>query len=146
YEQIQHENDQLREKVNFYERHWMPKPIGSALTYFVNDEYEKKKKDKLKKISLVLNMNLDEFESFEDPKHITITCRQLVKFLYPDVNQRSTMKISSMSKEHVKAIREYARLAHPNQSQTSNFILNNAIGNVFSSERDKQKKSGSKSR
>ncbi|CAF1336972.1 unnamed protein product [Rotaria sordida] len=85
-------------------------------------------------------MTLDELESCEHPKQITKTCRELVKFLYPDVNQRSTMSISSMSKEQVNAIREYARLAHPNQSQTSNFILNNAIGNIFSSERHKQKK------
>ncbi|CAF1471756.1 unnamed protein product [Rotaria sordida] len=115
YEQLQHENEQLREKINFYERHWMAKPTGHALTYFVDmsktlydyriDEYEKKKKDKLKKISLTLNMTLDELESCKDSKHITITCRELVKFLYPDVNKRSTMKISFMSKEHVKAIR-----------------------------------------
>ncbi|CAF4251586.1 unnamed protein product, partial [Rotaria magnacalcarata] len=51
--------------------------------------------------------------------------------MFPTINQRAENSISSISLNKTRAIRCYAKLCHPDQSDTRRYILNNAMGNVL---------------
>ena len=111
------------------------------------------KADKLEDICKVLNMSEDQLRSCEHGTDITKTCRQLIKYLYADPNQRARLLISTMDSEKLSAIHGkdlniihqslifffigYAKLAHPVQTSVALSTLNNAIGNVFATAKRK---------
>jgi hypothetical protein len=180
YETVKRENTQLKREISMYKLSWMRKclpvvlkylnsffkarPTGSAATYLVeagrllsgalddnNDEQEKG--DKLENICLALKMNETELKSCEHETDITKSCRQIIKYIYPDIKDRAKKLVSSMDDTQLQAIQgkiskyylsptiitflDYARMAHPAQMKTPNSVLNNAIGNVFASDKRK---------
>ncbi|CAF2953815.1 unnamed protein product [Rotaria sp. Silwood2] len=151
YEKMKRENMKLKKEINMYKKGWMPKPSGPAANYFieigralsgvtVDEPHEEEKGDALENICLALDMNEKELKSCEHDTDITKTCRQIIKFIYPDAKERSTMLVSSMDADKLKSIQRYARLVHPAQSKTANSTLNNAIGNVFATDKHRYEK------
>ncbi|CAF1241573.1 unnamed protein product [Adineta steineri] len=152
YEKVQRENNRLNKDLTMYKNTWMPRPSGAVAAYFIeiarilsgtsndNDDNEEEKGEKLEKICTTLDRNESELKLCEHDMNITKTCRQLIKCLYPDTKQRAKMLVSSMDVDKLQAIHDYARIVHPAQSKTSNSVLNNAIGNVFASEKRKQER------
>ncbi|CAF2107918.1 unnamed protein product [Rotaria magnacalcarata] len=143
---LKRENTQLKKEIDMYKKNWMPKPSGAVATYFIEvgkvlsgataDEYDEEEKGNLlEKICGVLDMSEKELKSCEHDTDITKTCRQIIKYIYPDPKLRATMLVSSMDPEQLQAIQKYARLAHPAQARTLNAILNNAMGNVFATDK-----------
>ncbi|CAF3330712.1 unnamed protein product [Rotaria sp. Silwood2] len=151
------ENIQLKKKIKYYEKNWMPKPIGNIATYLIqlgaslsnNHEPQKeqkkkktkkqKKKNKIKKIGRILNLSEDELKYSKHRTDITKTCRALVKTLYPDPSERAQTVITKIPISKLHAIHKYARLVH-HQPNASTNKLNNAIGNVFAATKHKRQK------
>lgn len=108
---------------------------------------------KLEMIIETLRMSEGELQACQHETDITKTCRQIIKHLFRDPKERAKMLVSSMKADVLKSIQgevfsshyhystfiflEYARLVHPAQSKTSNSVLNNAIGNVFATDKRK---------
>ncbi|CAF3225791.1 unnamed protein product [Rotaria sp. Silwood2] len=150
YAKLERDNEDLKKQIDIYKTQWMPRPTGDALAYFIetykilshdsNNTKEDKQKEekKLKEICNVLNTNEKNLIACKDATSITKTCRKIVKHIYPDTDQRAEMLVSLIPDEKLTAVQELVKLMHPEQSNTSNFILNNAIGNVFASEKGKK--------
>lgn len=105
----------------------------------------------LEDICMTLNTTEADLKSCEHETDITKTCRSIIKRIYPKPTDRATMLISYMDSNQLKAVQSklitlllfllislllaYARMVHPAQAKVPNSILNNAIGNVFASEK-----------
>jgi hypothetical protein len=60
--------------------------------------------DRLADISGLLDLSDADLETARHPTDITKTVRQVTKLIYPDINDRRKMKISTMNKKIVQAI------------------------------------------
>ena len=69
-----------------------------------NEAEEAKNAEKLKQICRVLNLSAVELKQCEHRTDITKIGRYIVKRLYPDIQTRATMLISSTSSEILQAI------------------------------------------
>lgn len=148
YENLQRRVKQLEKINDSYKHHWMPRPNPNAAAYFVEvgkvlsgdaetmsgDE----KSTKLERLCEILNMTEKELQDCEHKTDITKTCRQITRFIYPDIDKRAQLLVSTMDDVQLRAIHEYARMVHPAQSSLPKSILNNAIGNVFATEKRKR--------
>ena len=92
-----------------------------------------------------------ELKSYEHETDITNTCRAIIKRIFPHPIDRAAMLISKMDTDQLKAVQSkfirslsfvlisvllgYARMVHSAQAKVPNSILNNAIGNVFASDK-----------
>ncbi|CAF1414701.1 unnamed protein product [Rotaria sordida] len=93
-----------------------------------------------KKIARRLNLTIKELQECKDDYDIRKTCRHITQRLYPDEHTRASMKISNMSNQQKKDIRDYAKILHRDQNDAKKYYLNNAIGNVFASAKNNKKK------
>lgn len=91
------------------------RPTGPAANYFVdigrilsgasNEENpDEDKGDKLESICTELKMTENELKSCQHDTDITKTCRQITKYIYPDVHARAKMLVSSMKAEQLQAV------------------------------------------
>ena len=139
------------------------RPTGATANYFIEIgkilsgsgkvEEEEEKGEKLDNICSTLKMTESELKSCEHEPDVTKTCRAIVKRVFPNAADRSRMLVSLMDTNQLKAVQStltsslldvliasllaYARLVHSAQEKVTNSILNNAIGNVFASEKRK---------
>ena len=60
--------------------------------------------EKLENICAVLKMTERQLKSCEHEVDITKTCRSMIKYIYPDANDRAKMLISSMDPGQRQAI------------------------------------------
>ena len=60
--------------------------------------------ERLADISELLGISDTDLDSARHPKDITKTVRQITKMVYPDINDRCAMKISTMDQKIVQAI------------------------------------------
>lgn len=107
------------------------RPTGAAAGYIIDmgkvlsgativDDIEEDKGEKLAFICRTLNMTEKQLLSCEHETDITKTCRQIIKFIYPDPKERAEKLVSTMTDGKLEAI----------QGNTSNcFIM---IGNSSS--------------
>lgn len=107
------------------------RPTGNIASYFIDvgkilsgativDDVEEDNGEKLESICNTLNMTEKQLLSCEHKTDITKTCRQIVKFIYPDTKERAEKLVSTMTDGKLEAI----------QSNISNiFVL---ICNSFS--------------
>ncbi|CAF1481557.1 unnamed protein product [Rotaria magnacalcarata] len=153
YQQLVNENLELKRQIEIYRSDWMPKPVGSASTYFIemgrrlssNRNIEQAAHErKIADISSILKLSAGQLKKCQHETDITKTCRNITKYLFPNIRKRAKMLVTSMNTTTLEAIRDYAKLMHPNQSNTSTNQLNNAIGNVFGAEKYKQNKKAKK--
>ncbi|CAF2139414.1 unnamed protein product [Rotaria magnacalcarata] len=164
YEKLKRENKRLAKEIDMYKNNWMrrslivllryqisffpARPSGPTASYFIDvgkilsgfSNVETGEEDackKLEDITLILKMSDTALKSCERDTDITKTCRQIVKYIYRDPQIRSRMLVSTMDVDILKAIQDYARMIHPLQAKTHNSVLNNAVGNVFATEKRK---------
>ena len=79
--------------------------IGKILSGVLNEEnYDDEKGDKLENICARLEISENELKSCEHDTDITKTCRQITKYIYPDVHARAKMLVSSMRAEQLQAV------------------------------------------
>ncbi|CAF4744852.1 unnamed protein product [Rotaria socialis] len=70
-------------------------------------------------------------------KNIRITVRQIMKMLHPD--PPNDFKFAEVDRDHVAAVRAYARLVHPREEKLyTDGDLNHAMGNLFAVKTHKQ--------
>lgn len=112
--------------------------------------------ERLADISDLLGIHEDELDRIRHPTDITKTVRQLTKLVFPDVNDRQNMRISTMDPKLLQAIigsdffststrrqrrdfdlsfLDYGRFSHP--FAPNNIDLRGHIGNVFATDRKK---------
>ena len=91
------------------------RPTGAAAGYIIDmgkilsgstvvDDIEEDKGDKLESICHTLNMTEKQLISCEHNTDITKTCRQIVKFIYPDPKDRAAKLVSTMTDGKLEAI------------------------------------------
>jgi hypothetical protein len=91
------------------------RPTGPAVNSFVEigrilsgasieENPDEEKGDKLDNICTQLKMSENELKSCEHDTDITKTCRQITKYIYPDVHARAKMLVSSMRAEQLQAV------------------------------------------
>ncbi|CAF1316274.1 unnamed protein product [Adineta ricciae] len=145
-EKLARENVQLKKELDMYKENWMPRPTGAAKNYIVDvgrvlsgelNNNEEDKGEKLENICTTLGLNEKELKSCEHKTDITKTCRQIVKKLYSEPKERAKLSVVKMDLQVLQAIHSYAKLAHPAMSNIQNCMLNNAIGNVFATDKRK---------
>ncbi|UJR11955.1 hypothetical protein I4U23_016133 [Adineta vaga] len=149
-QEILKENDRQKKEIEYYKSEWMPKPTGLAAQVFCqftqtdaisptkSIKKESKRKQKMKQICRRLKRNISQIKKCKHTTDITKTCRSITKCLYPDLHVQASMKLSKMSEDQKSDIRECSKLLHPDQRHIKTFLLNNAIGNVFASEKHKE--------
>ncbi|CAF4818040.1 unnamed protein product [Rotaria socialis] len=70
-------------------------------------------------------------------KNVRITVRQIMKILHPD--PPNDFKFAEVDRDHVAAVRAYARLVHPREEKLyTDGDLNHAMGNLFAVKTHKQ--------
>ncbi|CAF1366137.1 unnamed protein product [Adineta ricciae] len=152
FERALRENAQLKKELTMYKDNWMPRPKGAAMTYFIDvgkvlagafdNQDDEDKGEKLENICAALGMNEKELKSCEHETDITKTCRQIIKFIYRDSKERARTLVSTMNTNILHSIQEYAKMAHPALSKINNSVLNNAIGNVFATDKRRFERDG----
>ncbi|CAF4503675.1 unnamed protein product [Rotaria socialis] len=93
---------------------------------------------KIKQCAKVLGLDIDLLKQCKGDSS-TITCRNVTRELFPDAAERASKTISTIEKNKVTAIVEFARIVHPGESKSKR-DLTNAIGNVFASEKLQEQK------
>lgn len=117
-----------------------------------NNEKKETDEEKNRKITELAKVLSLEDVVLKECKQMSITksCRKVIKTMYPKRKSRAEQRISKMCRSKIRAIHRkcritdynfiinfeyflgFAKLMHPTQSDTPSYILNNAIGNVFS--------------
>lgn len=136
------------------------RPSGPAALYLIevgktlsgqSAKTEEDEEEKLDEILVTLKTTEADLKSCEHETDITKTCRAIIKRIYPNPTDRAAMLISSMDSKQLKAVQSkrinalfssfilllsaYARIAHPALAKVPNSLLNNAIGNVYASDK-----------
>ena len=94
---------------------FLARPTGSAAAYIVeigkilsgvsNEEnLDEDKGERLENICLLLGITESELKSCEHDTDITKTCRQIIKHIYPNANERAKMLVSSMDPDRLQAV------------------------------------------
>ena len=79
--------------------------IAKILSGASNEENpDEEKGDKLENICTQLKMSENELKSCEHDTDITKTCRQITKYIYPDIRARAKMLVSSMRVEQLQSV------------------------------------------
>ncbi len=112
-------------------------------------ETQQAKDKKIEQLAKVLSLKDVVLKNCKN-KNITKTCRKVIETMYPNRKSRAKKRISKMCPLEKEAIHrnyrirdynfiinfeyfpEFPKLMHPTESNTPTYVLNNAIGNVFS--------------
>ncbi|CAF3284080.1 unnamed protein product [Rotaria socialis] len=109
--------------------------IGKILSGEANLDPDEKS-EILLNITTTLDLTEKQLETCKG-KNIRITVRQIMKMLHPD--PPNDFKFAEVDRNHVAAVREYARLAHPREEKLyTDGDLNHAMGNLFAVKTHKQ--------
>ncbi|CAF3574286.1 unnamed protein product, partial [Rotaria socialis] len=146
YGALQRKIDSLESQALEYQTTWMPRPtdqttidylidIGKILSGEANLDPDEKS-EILLNITTTLDLTEKQLETCKG-KNIRITVRQIMKMLHPD--PPNDFKFAEVDRNHVAAVREYARLAHPREEKLyTDGDLNHAMGNLFAVKTHKQ--------
>ncbi|CAF3308081.1 unnamed protein product [Rotaria socialis] len=146
YGALQRKIDSLESQALEYQTTWMPRPtdqttidylidIGKILSGEANLDPDEKS-EILLNITTTLDLTEKQLETCKG-KNIRVTVRQIMKMLHPD--PPNDFKFAEVDRNHVAAVREYARLVHPREEKLyTDDDPNHAMGNLFAVKTHKQ--------
>ncbi|CAF0973098.1 unnamed protein product [Adineta ricciae] len=105
-------------------------PIATKTT-----KEQHKRKIKAEKFRKEFDLTKTEVKQFKKHNSVTKTSRALAKHLYLNADIRSQTTVLRMPDREKNAIINFAKILHPSQCSVSEDVLRNAIGNVFSVEK-----------
>ncbi|CAF2109197.1 unnamed protein product [Rotaria magnacalcarata] len=143
---LQRKIDSLESQALEYQTTWMPRPtdqptidylidIGKILSGEANLDPDEKS-EILLNITTTLDLTEKQLVACKG-KNVRITVRQIMKILHPD--PPNDFKFAEVDRDHVAAVRAYARLVHPREEKLyTDGDLNHAMGNLFAVKTHKQ--------